>query len=45
MLSIFKNGQFDLYLEKLAQMADADFEDAELMASINAEFDIYEDRS
>ena len=45
MLRIFKNGQFDLYLEKLAQMADADFEDAELMASINAEFDIYEDRS
>lgn len=44
MLSIFKNGQFDLYLEKLSQMTNADFEDAELMASVNAEFDIYEDK-
>jgi len=42
MLSIFKNGQFDLYLEKLSKMADSDFEDAELMAKVNAEFDIYE---
>jgi len=43
MLSIFKNGQFDLYLEKLSKMADSDFEDVELMATVNAEFDIYED--
>lgn len=42
MLSIFKNGQFDLYLEKLSQMSDSDFEDAELMKSISAQFDIYE---
>lgn len=42
MLSIFKDGQFDLYLEKLSQMADTDFEDVELMAAVNAEFDIYE---
>jgi len=41
MLSIFKNGQFDLYLEKLSQMADSDFEDVELMEVVNAEFDIY----
>lgn len=41
MLSIFKNGQFDQYLEKLSKMADSDFEDAALMKSINAEFDIY----
>lgn len=42
MLSIFKNGQFDLYLERLSQMADSDFADAELMKKTNAEFDIYE---
>ncbi|WP_299257971.1 cupin domain-containing protein [uncultured Aquimarina sp.] len=43
MLSIFKNGQFDLYLEKLSQMSDSDFEDTELMKAISAEFDIYEE--
>ncbi|OHX66694.1 cupin domain-containing protein [Flammeovirga pacifica] len=42
MLSIFKNGQFDLYLEKLSKLSDADFEDAKKMKTINAEFDIYE---
>lgn len=42
MLSIFKNGQFDLYLERLSKMSDSDFEDAELMKSVSAEFDIYE---
>ena len=42
MLTIFKNGQFDLYLERLSKMSDSDFEDAELMASVSAEFDIYE---
>ncbi len=41
MLSIFKNGQFDLYLERLSKMSDDDFADAELMEKINAEFDIY----
>jgi quercetin dioxygenase-like cupin family protein len=41
MLSIFKNGQFDLYLEKLSKMKDEDFEDAELMKAVNAEYDIY----
>ncbi|WP_108802960.1 cupin domain-containing protein [Aquimarina sp. Aq107] len=43
MLTIFKNGQFDLYLEKLSKMSDSDFEDAELMKAISAEFDIYEE--
>jgi quercetin dioxygenase-like cupin family protein len=43
MLTIFKNGQFDLYLEKLSQMTDDDFADAELMKSVSAEFDIYEE--
>lgn len=43
MLTIFKNGKFDLYLEKLSKMSDIDFVDAELMKSISAEFDIYEE--
>jgi len=42
MLSIFKNGQFDLYLERLSKMSDSDFENAELMKSTSEEFDIYE---
>jgi quercetin dioxygenase-like cupin family protein len=42
MLTIFKNGQFDLYLEKLSKLSDSDFEDAALMESISAQFDIYE---
>ncbi|WP_350291820.1 cupin domain-containing protein [uncultured Croceitalea sp.] len=42
MMSIFKNGQFDLYLERLSKMSDSDFEDPELMKSVSAEFDIYE---
>ena len=41
MLTIFKNGQFDLYLDKLSKMSDRDFEDKELMKSVSAEFDIY----
>lgn len=41
MLTIFKNGQFDLYLEKLSTMTDDEFADQELMKSISAEFDIY----
>ncbi len=43
MLSIFKNGQFDLYLEKLSKLSDSDFANAELMKSISADFDIYEE--
>ena len=42
MLTIFKNGQFDLYLKKLSTMSDSDFEDAEKMKAVSAEFDIYE---
>jgi len=41
MLSIFKNGQFDLYLERLAQLTDDDFANEEFMKNLNAEFDIY----
>lgn len=43
MLTIFKNGQFDLYLEKLSKMSTSDFEDAELVKKVSAEFDIYEE--
>ncbi|MEZ4944027.1 MAG: cupin domain-containing protein [Cyclobacteriaceae bacterium] len=41
MLTIFKNGQFDLYLKRLSQMSDSDFANRDLMKSISAEFDIY----
>ena len=43
MLTIFKNGQFDLYLKRLSTMSDSDFEDKELMKSVSAEFDMYEE--
>ncbi|MEL6192192.1 MAG: cupin domain-containing protein [Bacteroidota bacterium] len=42
MLTIFKNGQFDLYLKRLSEMTDEDFADAEKMKAVSAEFDIYE---
>ncbi|RNC79640.1 MAG: cupin domain-containing protein [Balneola sp.] len=42
MLTIFKNGQFDVYLEKLSTMSDSDFANTELMKSVSADFDIYE---
>lgn len=41
MLSIFKNGQFDLFLEEISKMSNEQFEDKELMKSLNAKFDIY----
>ncbi|MEL7219970.1 MAG: cupin domain-containing protein [Bacteroidota bacterium] len=41
MLSIFKNGQFDLYLEALSKMSDEDFGNTKLMEEVNAKFDIY----
>ncbi len=43
MLSIFKNGQFDLYLETLSKMTDEEFADSKLMKDLSAKFDIYED--
>jgi quercetin dioxygenase-like cupin family protein len=43
MLTIFKNGQFDVYLERLSQITESDFADTELMQSISAEFDIYDE--
>lgn len=41
MLTIFKNGQFDLYLKKLSTLSDSDFANPVLMESISAQFDIY----
>ncbi|MEM0992301.1 MAG: cupin domain-containing protein [Bacteroidota bacterium] len=43
MLTIFKDGQFDVYLERLSKMTDEEFADADLMKALSAEFDIYED--
>jgi quercetin dioxygenase-like cupin family protein len=43
MLTIFKNGQFDLFLERLSQMSDNEFANEDLMKSLSAEFDIYHD--
>lgn len=41
MLTIFKNGQFDLYLERLSKMSENDFENDQLVKTVSAEFDIY----
>lgn len=43
MLTIFKNGQFDLYLEAISKMKDEDFANAQLMKDLSAKFDIYQD--
>jgi quercetin dioxygenase-like cupin family protein len=42
MLTIFKNGQFDIFLEMLSKMTEEDFSNEELMKSVSNEFDIYE---
>lgn len=42
MLTIFKNGQFDVFLEELSVMTKDDFANKEFMDSFNAKFDIYE---
>lgn len=43
MLTIFKNGEFDIFLEQLSTMTDDDFANPELMKSFSAKFDIYEE--
>lgn len=43
MLTIFKNGQFDIFLERLSVMTEDDFKDTAKMKALSAEFDIYED--
>ena len=42
MLSIFKNGRFDEYLQRLSELSDEQFEDKKLMEEISAAYDIYE---
>ncbi len=43
MLTIFKNGEFDIFLEQLSTMNESDFSNAALMKSFSAKFDIYEE--
>lgn len=43
MLTIFKNGAFDVFLEQLSTMTEANFSDQELMKAFSAKFDIYEE--
>lgn len=43
MLTIFKNGQFDIFLEGLSTMTANDFSNAALMKSYAEKFDIYEE--
>ncbi len=43
MLTIFKNGEFDVFLEQLSTMSQDDFADKELMKAFSAKFDIYEE--
>ena len=42
MLTIFKNGQFDLFLEELSTLSEEDFADAEKMTRLSAKYDVYE---
>jgi gentisate 1,2-dioxygenase len=42
MLTIFKNGEFDIFLEQLSTMSEDDFANKELMKAFSAKFDIYE---
>ena len=42
MLTIFKDGRFDAYLERLSTMTDEQFQDVGLMRSLGEAFDIYE---
>jgi quercetin dioxygenase-like cupin family protein len=42
MLTIFKNGAFDIFLEELSKMTEEDFANEELMKSVSNIFDIYE---
>ena len=42
MLSIFKNGRFDEYLQKLSELTDSNFADKNFMTKLCEEYDIYE---
>jgi len=43
MLTIFKNGEFDIFLEQLSKMTEKEFSDAAFMKSFSEKFDIYEE--
>jgi quercetin dioxygenase-like cupin family protein len=43
MLTIFKNGEFDVFLEQLSTMTEEQFADAAFMKSFSEKFDIYEE--
>jgi len=43
MLYIFKNGEFDIFLEQLSTMTEDDFSNQEFMKSFSEKFDIYEE--
>ena len=43
MLTIFKNGQFDVFLEQLSKLNTDDFSNDEFMKSLAAKFDLYEE--
>ena len=41
MLTIFKNGRFDEFLEKMTSMTDEQFQDVDLMTSLSEEYDTF----
>jgi quercetin dioxygenase-like cupin family protein len=43
MLTIFKNGQFDLFLNALSEMTEEDFANADKMKALSTKYDIFED--
>jgi quercetin dioxygenase-like cupin family protein len=43
MLTLFKNGEFDIFLEQLSTMNENDFSNKEFMSAFSAKFDIYEE--
>ena len=43
MLTIFKNGAFDVFLEQLSTMNETVFSNKELMKAFSAKFNIYEE--
>lgn len=43
MLTIFKNDQFDLFLEELSKMNEDDFASKKRMDEVSAKYDIYEE--
>lgn len=41
LITLFKNGCFDAYLEKISQMTADDFKNADLMTAVAEEYDIF----